>query len=249
MWSSASHCSKARLSSTVALGRFAAGCSSSLIASCSRASMGFQSCTAARTSASTRSMPATSASRCSASTRRSISTCIQDSRGASGDCGAGCDRLELALRVAGDGIDRMDDQVQREALPVDFHRGRIDQEGHVVVDDLDHRMPGPPAVLTRRGAENPYLGRARLALLPQLQVREQRAQQIFGRSLGQVVAVEPAEIFAREGLDDFLPIRVQAARCGQGQHRVDTVVQRLGVGSHWSCPLLFQGTTLGLYGR
>ena len=59
--------------------------------------------------------------------------------------------------------DRVDDQVQRQVVAVDFHRHRIDQERHVVVDDLDDRVRRLPAVILDRRIEDAHAGMARFA--------------------------------------------------------------------------------------
>src|SRR5262249_28445565 len=65
---------------------------------------------------------------------------------------------------------RVDDQVKRQPMPVHLHRHRIDQEGHVVVDYLDHRVRRLPAVLFDRRVEDPQLRLARLALAREVPV-------------------------------------------------------------------------------
>ena len=81
----------------------------------------------------------------------------------------------------------MHDQVQREPLPVDLGRGRVDQERHVVVDDLDHRVARGPAVLGQRRAEHAYLRPpgARVAQTPSATGRRRKgrraaAVEVFG---------------------------------------------------------------------
>ena len=51
--------------------------------------------------------------------------------------------------------------MQREAVAVDLHRHRIDQERHVVVDDLDDRVRRLPAVLLDRRVEHAHARPAR----------------------------------------------------------------------------------------
>ena len=41
------------------------------------------------------------------------------------------------MGIALDGEDQVQDEMQGQAVTIDFHRHRIDQERHVVVDDLD----------------------------------------------------------------------------------------------------------------
>ena len=71
----------------------------------------------------------------------------------------------------------------------------------------------------------------------ELPVREQRAQQILGGSLGQVVGVEPAEIFAAKDFDQG-PLGRLKARCGEGQHRIDSFPHRQFVGRSHFCHFL-----------
>ena len=136
-------------------------------------------------------------------------------------------RDQLARGVALDGVDRMHQQMQGQALPVDLQRGGVHQERHVVVDDLDRRVARAPAVLARRRTEDADLGAARLAHLAELQVRQQRAQQVLGCALGEVLRVQALEIFAGNGCDQLLAGRFQP-RGGQGEHGIDAVVHRLG---------------------
>jgi hypothetical protein len=72
----------------------------------------------------------------------------------------------------------MDDQVKRQPLPVHLHRHRIDQEGHVVIDYLDHRVRRLPAVLFNRRVEDAQLRLAGLALAREVPVRERDAVKV-----------------------------------------------------------------------
>ena len=49
-------------------------------------------------------------------------------------------RLQIAVAVAAHPHQRVNDQVHRQALTVDFHRDRIDEERHVLTDDFDDRV-------------------------------------------------------------------------------------------------------------
>ena len=82
--------------------------------------------------------------------------------------------------VAHDRDERMDDQVQRQAVAVHFHRHRIDQERHVVVDDLDDRVRRLPAVLLDRRVEHAHAGVAGLTFAREVPVRKRRAVQVGG---------------------------------------------------------------------
>ena len=67
-------------------------------------------------------------------------------------------------------------------------------------------------------------GCARGAELP---VRQQRAQQVLGCALGEVLRVQALEVLGGEGFDQLLAGRLQP-RGGQREHGIDAVVHRLG---------------------
>ena len=84
-------------------------------------------------------------------------------------------RLELAVTVALHGEHRVRDHVHAQARALDRHGQGIDQEGHVVGDDL-HRgaQAAPPRVLVV-GIEHPHFRDAGLALAQEpVQVHQQR---------------------------------------------------------------------------
>ena len=62
-------------------------------------------------------------------------------------CPRGARPVSVPSASRSDREQRMDDEMQREAVAVDLHRHRIDEERHVVVDDLDDRVRRLPAVL------------------------------------------------------------------------------------------------------
>src|SRR5690606_33960876 len=79
---------------------------------------------------------------------------------------------------------------------------RVDQERHVVVDDLDHRASARPAVAFLGGIEYPQAGRAWLARLQQRPGRKRRADQrgfahrehVVGRRAGKELFDEAAGV-------------------------------------------------------
>ena len=70
------------------------------------------------------------------------------------------DAAEQALAVALDAEDRMRHEQRREALRVERHQGRVEQEGAVVVDDLDERQVLRAAVARDRDVDEPRFRRA-----------------------------------------------------------------------------------------
>ena len=136
-------------------------------------------------------------SSCCGRPMRSTSTWMNDSRRALGVVG---DAGKRAVGAALDRDDRVHDQVQRQPVPVDFHRHRIDQERHVVVDDLDDRVRRLPAMFFDRRIEHAHPRASRVALAREIPVRQRRAVQVRGLPLGEVLRVELAEVALDEGL-------------------------------------------------
>jgi hypothetical protein len=110
------------------------------------------------------------------------------------------------LGVTSDLHHRMHDQVHRQALPIDLHRDRVDQERHVVVDDLDHRVRRLPAMLVQPRVVDAQLGRAAGEAAREVPVRQRCAVQVGDRPLGQVIGRNLAVVLARElgGLDGLI---------------------------------------------
>ena len=100
------------------------------------------------------------------------------------------DADQRPLRVANDGHDRVDDQVQRQTVPIDFHRHRVDQERHVVVHDLDDRVRRLPAVLLDRWIEDTDAGVRRIAPAREVPVRQRGAVQIGRRPFGEIFGID-----------------------------------------------------------
>ena len=78
-------------------------------------------------------------------------------------------RRGLARLVALEAHHRMAQHMHAHAHAGQGHAHRIDQEGHVVVDDLQHRVRGLPAVGLGAGVEHAHVGRAGLAHARELQ--------------------------------------------------------------------------------
>ncbi len=112
---------------------------------------------------------------------------------------------KLAVAVAHAAHHRMDHEVQREALAVDFHRHRVDEERHVVVDDLDHAVAALPAVLRGHRVVGPDLRRAAREPAAELQMRRRRAREVARRARRQLLGVDlgvvkPGELVGDVGL-------------------------------------------------
>ena len=137
---------------------------------------------------------------------RSTSTWMNDSRRAD-DVPSVPKPAQRAFRVAIHQDQRMDDEVQRQPVPVDLHRHRVDQERHVVVDDFDDRVRGLPAVLLQRRVEHAQPRLARLALARKVPVRQRRAVEIRGPPLREVFRIDLRKIARDDGLESLLLIR------------------------------------------
>ena len=146
-----------------------------------------QSSTDSRTSRSTRCTPSV-ISAASSSSVRSISTCIHDSAPSSAPL-AGvaavlvrtCDLLQRAGDVALDGELRVDHGVHVVPEPVELHGHRVDEERHVVGDDLDHRAARRRPARVGAGGRDDADGRGALrADDGELAVRGQGAEQVLG---------------------------------------------------------------------
>ena len=166
-----------------------------------------QSSTASRTSRSTRWTSATIASGSSPSRSRSISTCIHDSRttpssGRVAPSGTGARGLERAGDVALDVELRVDHEVDVAQLATELHRERVDEERHVVDDDLDHRVPaGRPAVLAGRRRHDADLGGALGPVTGELVVAGERAVHVGVGPVEQVLGGDVAVVRAQQVVD------------------------------------------------
>src|SRR5690606_34982153 len=114
--------------------------------------------------------------------------------------GAPADDLhQPAAQIAPDRRLRMYQEPDRQALTAELVDDRVDEEGHVIRDDLDHRLPGRPAVLVRSRGEHVDHSLARGADLGGGAVRERGAEQVTWllreKVLGQDVVVVPLEEF------------------------------------------------------
>ncbi len=121
--------------------------------------------------------------------------------GALGAIGGGCgDRLDLALGIAPDRHDRVDRQMDHQAQPVERHADRIDQERHVVIDDLDHTVGRLPAMLLDMRVVDPDPRLADPALLAEAQMGERCAIEIQGIAIDQIARRHGAVVMLQEDL-------------------------------------------------
>ena len=113
--------------------------------------------------------------------------------------------LEGAGDVAHHVEERVDDQVHVVQLTGELHRQRVDEEGHVVDDDLDHRVPvGRPALVARARREHPDPGGALGPGAGQPVVRGEGAVHVHVGALGDVLAGDPAVVGPEQLVDDVV---------------------------------------------
>ena len=133
---------------------------------------------------------------------------------------------DLPRGVAQGRDDGVDDQRGFRMLPRQSRRHGVDQERHVVVDDLHHRVGGLPAVLFLPGGVDPHL-RARLGpLAPEIPEREGRAVKVLRRLVQKVHRRDAREEMAREGLGVLASLRGHAL-VDHGHHLGDEIFLRL----------------------
>ncbi len=112
------------------------------------------------------------------------------------------DGLQPPGDVAGHVELRVDHQVDVALLTGQLHHDRVDEEGHVVGDDLDHRVPaGRPAVLGQgRGEDVDACGALRTRVGGAI-VRDQRAVQLLRGAVADVVGGHVAVVGLEERTD------------------------------------------------
>ncbi len=107
---------------------------------------------------------------------------------------------QLAVGVANDRQDRVDDESDHPVAGIDRPGHGIDEERHVVVDDLDDGMRRRPAVDSRVGVVDADLGPAGPAAAGQVPQRQCTGAQVAGASAGEVHRRNVLIEFGDEGL-------------------------------------------------
>ena len=118
---------------------------------------------------------------------------------------------DVTVRLAPDPDHRVDHQMDRVALARELHRHRVDDERHVVGDDLDHGVRRLPAVLLEVRVVDAHLRLAGRALLGEVPVRDRRPVQVERVAIGQVLGGHPVVVLAHERLTRLPPAPPAAA--------------------------------------
>jgi hypothetical protein len=122
---------------------------------------------------------------------------------------------------------RVDDQVHVALLPGQLHHDRVDQEGHVVGDDLDDRVATcGPAVLGEGGREHVDAGPALRSLLGGAEVRRQGAVQLLRGPVADVVDGDVPVVGMEERTDLVVG---WAAGAGAALRESDRLTEQVGL--------------------
>ena len=92
--------------------------------------------------------------------------------------GLGLQAGDLAFRIPLHADYRVDDQTDLGIELIELGNHGVDQERHVVVDDLDHRVAGlvQPCALETLGCKDPNLGLGRIFVPPLSEVQAGKAR-------------------------------------------------------------------------
>ena len=115
----------------------------------------------------------------------------------------GEDRVDATVVPPAEAHHGVDDQVARVPAAVQHHPHRVDQERHVVGDDLDDGMGRLPAVLLDLRVVDPDLRGARRAPPGEVEVRRRGPVEIVRLALGEVLVRDPRVVPGDEGEDEI----------------------------------------------
>ena len=90
---------------------------------------------------------------------------------------------------------RMQHQLDRDALPVDLHRDRIDQKWHVVVDEFNDGVGRVPTVLGKLRIENAHLRRAALKCIAERKMRQRQRRPFIRITRDEIIDIDLVAIF------------------------------------------------------
>ena len=138
-----------------------------------------------------------------------------------------------AFRVPHHTLYRVHGEMDAEPVAVQFHRDRVDEERHVVVDDVDDRVRSIPALGRTRGCVDAHEGRASRALHTEFPVRVRGRREVLGRSFlevdgGNTRVVVPHEPLELVGSDGVVSRDDVAARVGNDVVEQSVVKRAIG---------------------
>ena len=143
---------------------------------------------------------------------------------------------QVAIEIAPYRQDRVGQQMDGDLAAIELVGDRIDQERHVVVDDLHHRMAALEAVVGGGGIEHPHLGHARQAASGEGEQGGRRSGVLVERGARQILVGDAAEQPPGE-LGSLLAARLQRG----GANRIEPVDTGRQHGSHgvFALPIRF----------
>ena len=115
------------------------------------------------------------------------------------------DLLQRPRGVTADDELGVHDQVHRALLAGQLGGDGVDEERHVVGDDLDHAVPARPAVLLHGGGEHVDVRRAFRPGGRELLVGERCAEQVLGNAGEEVLGGDVAVVAAQEPFGRLTP--------------------------------------------
>ena len=80
-------------------------------------------------------------------------------------------------------------------MPIDFHGDRIDQEGHVIVDEFNDGGRCFPAVFCQSGIEDAHLRRTALEFIAEREMRKRKCCPLPGIACDKVFGVDFIAVF------------------------------------------------------
>ena len=146
--------------------------------------------------------------------------------------------LRRAAAAPHDRQDGMDHELDAAAAALEAGRHRVDEERHVVVDDLDHRVRGGPGVAAGAGVVDPDRGLARSPPAAQAPDRMRGAEQILRRQRADILGRRPAIEEPQEGREPRQLGLAQPASGKRGRRGQSPLLRGLigsghGSGSLW----------------
>ena len=138
----------------------------------------------------------------------------------------------------------MEYELNRDALSVDFHRDRIDQEWHVIVYKFNHGAGALPAVIRLPGTKDAHLRCAALEFVTERQMRQRECRPFGCIARHEIVDIDFAAIFGGKHLR-LHPLR--SRRFGGNQFldvRKEYGFAIFGLGRHDKYPMVFRELAL-----
>ena len=146
-------------------------------------------------------------------------------------------RRQLPMLITRRAEQRVHHEVGGNALTIDFHGDRINQEGHIVVDEFNDRGGCRPAVFFGAGRENPHFCCAGLKFVAKLQMVQGDRTPCERIARDEIVDINVAVVARAEWLDDVA--------CLAAGFAADQVVNLVGEGGFFVSFVRGRGNACG----